>query len=141
MVATFETQNRKRNMTDSAPTKTTAKTPVASVALATGVISGLGTAILGYFDKTGLSRLLVEVGSGTSALSLAGTFLHQFGITKYGKDAEDLVKDVEDWKEDVEAELTSIWTHFDAKIEEAKAAVTPVTYPTVATGATGTPAV
>jgi hypothetical protein len=67
--------------------------------------------------------------------------LHQFGITKYGKDAEDLVKDVEDWKEDVEAELTSIWTHFDAKIEEAKAAVTPVTYPTVATGATGTPAV
>lgn len=130
-------------MTDSAPTKTTAKTPVASVALATGVISGLGTAILGYFDKTGLSRLLVELGGGTTALSLAGTFLHQIGLAKYVGDAETFVKDAEERFDDIESELTALWTHFDAKVEEAKAAATPVTYPTVAgaTGATGTPAV
>jgi len=130
-------------MTDSAPivtVKTTPKkTPVASTALGAGLASGIGAAILGYFDKTGLSRLLVELGGGTAALSLAGTFLHQIGLAKYVGDAETFVKDAEERFDDIESELTALWTHFDAKVEEAKAAVTPVIYPTVAgaTGATG----
>jgi len=140
MAATFETQQRKRNMTDSAPTTTVAtkKTPVASVALATGVLTGLGSVALGLLDKTGLSRLIVELGGATTLTSLAGTFLHQIGLAKFGGDVEKFVTDSEERFEDVEAELTSLWNHFDAKVEEVKSAATAPVYPTVAaTGATG----
>jgi hypothetical protein len=119
-------------MTDSTPTTATKKTPVASTALAAGLFTGVGAALLGYFDKTGLSRLLVELGGGTSALTLLGTFAHQIGLAKYGKDAEEYVKEAEDRFDDIESELVSLWNH----VEEVKSAATAPVYPTTAAGAT-----
>jgi hypothetical protein len=137
-------------MTDT--TTTVKKTPVASVALATGFLGGISSILLGYFDKTGLSRLLIEFGGASGLTALGGTFLHQIGLTKWGKDVETDLKnayeDVEKHLSAVDTELTDLWAELE-KLDPFLAAeiakllgegATGAVAPPGATGATGVPA-
>jgi hypothetical protein len=99
------------------------KTPVASVTLFAGAVTGIAQIVTGYFDKTGLSRLLVETGAGTLLTSFAGTFLHQIGITKWVASAE---HSVEDRFNEIDAEFTALWQYIEPVIEKkATPAVIP----------------